>query len=795
MYDEQKTVNSTNSANMVFHPYISEQNNLTYVDMNLGNNGLLQITPATGIKISKTVDIFETGTSDTFKFRITSSASGSFDSWITALDETPSGTATKAEFTNGIYEVTLKKDQTLWISGIPAGTAYTVEEISDNADYKIKSVHVNGTSTGKKATGTVALYSIDDIDFVNTAIGEGDLVITKQVVDAGGNTVDISDSVKFTAEVALTDASGNPVFGSFEATSGTLNIPSNGKFTVTLSEGESFIVRGIPEETNYSVIEKNIPNGFALNSAKSKLSGIIDATDNDQALIVNTYTPTGVNGSAVNVQVTKSISGNRTEWVAGESYTFNLEKMDVTRAAGTIIATATIDYNDTDKTHLFQLSGENYDAAGTYYYRISEVNGNQGGITYDTAERRFSVVVADSDMDGDLEIVSVNNEMNTTISGNWLVAANFNNVYAPTGSATATVDIQKEMTGNHPLSGYQFALYDADPSQNAAANLIVKSGLTDAAGKAEINLSYGPTHVGNTYTYYLAEVNAGETIKNIKYSEKVYKAEIKVIDNLDGTISTQTVISDLAQGTPVSTPTFTNEYTPSASDFVTISGKKEISGDRVLNANEFEFAISAITTGAPRPAETTVKNMADGSFSFPAIEFKDEHKGNNYEYKITEVDSNKIGGFTYDGTVYTVTVTVTDNGDRTITATAVINNGTENKDNIVFQNTYDATDAEITIDGTKLLTGKTMQADEFEFQLRAVTAGAPMPASATVKNSEKGKIDFGKITYSKAGIYVYELVEINGQDTRYDYDESVYTITVTVTDNSQGLLSAKKRAC
>ncbi len=787
MYDEQKAVNATNSAKMVFHPYLTEQNNTVYVDMNLGNNGLLSVAPATGIQISKTVDIFEDGTSDTFKFRVTANVSGSYDSWITALDQTPNGQPTSANFVNGVYEVELKKDQSLWLIGLPAGTEYTVEEISTNDDYKVKSVHVNGTATGKAAVGTVAQYYVDDVRFVNTAMGEGDLVITKQVVDAQGNTVDVNDSLQFTLEVALTDAADNPVSGTFAATGGTVTVPANGKFTVRLTDGKSFILRGIPEETRYTVTETNIPAGFSFNAADSRVSGVIDATANDQALVVNTYAPTATNGADVSVLVTKQISGNRTHWLNGESYTFVLESLNIGRATGTVLATKTISAADAEKRFTYALTAQQYTTAGTYYYRITEQIGTQGGVAYDTAERRFSVVVADEGMDGDLDIIAVNNELNTAVSGNWLVSANFNNVYTPAGTASVTIPIIKQMNGDHALSGYQFALYDADPAVGDA-NELLKSGITNAAGTVAITLSYSAQDVGNTYTYYLAEIHRGEIINNIKYAETVYKVEVTVTDDLDGTISAEILMHGIPQG--YTGPVFVNEYVPSASDFVTISGNKVISGDRVLNANEFSFVLSAVTAGAPLPAETRVQNAQNGSFAFGAIEFGDAHKGNTYVYTVTE-ENNGIGGFAYDGTVYTVTVTVADNGNQTITATATLHNGTANVENMVFTNVYDATDAQLTLQGTKLLTGKTLQADEFTFVLRPITAGAPVPTSLTAKNDAKGGFTFGKINYAKVGTYVYEITEQNGGIANYDYDESVYTVTVTVTDNSQGVLSAE----
>ncbi len=801
MYDEQKSETDgidTRSAHMVFHPYITEYNNVSYVDMNLGNNGLLEITPAQGIKLSKTVDIYETGTSDSFAFRITvhnqngTPYTGRLNSWISALDVVPTTEPTEITLSaNGTYTVNLNRDQTLWLTGIPTGSRYTIEEISDNSDYKIKSVHVNGTSMGTVATGTIASYFIDDVDFVNTALGEGNLVITKQVMDANGNVVDVNDNLRFTATVTLKDANGNPVSGNFLSSAGTTSVNANGQFTITLGDGQSFVIRGIPEETEYTVTETDIPVGFALNNLRSSLTGIIDASSNDRAVIVNTYNPIQTNGNNVDVVVNKSISGNRTEWVAGESYTFNLERIDVTRAANVLIATKTISYTDANKTALFDLSGEIYTAPGTYYYRITEVQGTQGGITYDTAERRFKVTVADGDMDGDLEITSVENELNTTVSGRYTVTANFNNIYAPVSGTTATITVTKRINGNHALDGYQFALYSSDPSQDENAMEVTRSTVTNSAGQAQFVLNYASniaTMQGTVRNYWMKELNTGNP--NISYDDRVYPVKVTIIDNGDGTTSTQTVIQNLPQAE--TNPVFENIYVPSTSDFVTIVGTKKITGDRAVNAGEFAFNLEKVTADAPMPAVTTVYNRADGSFSFPAIEFSDAHKGRTFVYTVREDRTNPIGGFTYDGTVYTVEVTVTDNGDGTLTATAVTrtDESTAAVSDIVFDNSYTATPDTIILSGNKLLTGKKMQNGEFSFKLTPVTAGAPMPASDIATNDAAGNITFGEIEFSKRGVYVYTLAEESFNDDRYDFDRSVYTVTVTVTDNSVGALTA-----
>ena len=798
MYSEEKADGqATKSAHMIFYPYLTEQNSVFHVDMNLGNNGLLEVTPAQGIKLSKTVDIYETGTSDLFQFRVTirnadgTAYTGKLSSWITDLDVVPLGAA--AEITvpaNGIYTVELRKDQTLWLTGIPTGATYTIEEISANEAYKIKSVHVNGVAVGIIASGTVAAHFIDEVDFVNTAMGEGDLVITKQVVDATGAIVDVSDDVTFTAEVTLTNAAGNPVSGTFESSKGALTVPANGKFTVTLTDGESFVVRGIPEMTRYAVEEINIPSGFTFNANASSLSGVVDASANDQVLIVNTYAPTGTNGDGVSVAVNKTITGNRTEWLEGESYTFLLERLDKTGAV--VIGTAVISQQTADKSHLFDLTAENYTQAGTYHYRVTEVVGAQGGVTYDSAERRFNVVVADNDMDGDLEVVAVNNEGNTTVTGTYVVNASFNNVYQPTGTAAVTIGVQKKMVGNYSLAGFQFVLLDSEDL--AVATEIMRSQVTGIDGKASITLNYAAnraTMEGTVLTYYLAEVDTGNP--NISYDTAIYKVEVTVIDNGDGTVSASARITAPANGAvEEDRAVFTNAYVPSASDFVTIAGNKVISGDRVLNTGEFSFAIEAETANAPMPGVTIVTNNETGYFAFPAIEFTDAHKGNTYVYKISEVRDSPIGGFTYDTAVFKVSVAVVDNGNATLSATITkIEREGVAVAEILFTNVYRATPATVELKGEKILTGKTMQNGEFLFLLQAVTSDAPMPAETTVRNNEKGGFAFGQITYEKAGVYVYTLTEVNGGDARYDYDTAVYTVTVTVTDNSRGVLTAR----
>ncbi|MBO5248084.1 MAG: hypothetical protein J6B54_02160 [Clostridia bacterium] len=819
MYDKEKDVNATDSAHMVFHPYLTEENGIFYVDMNLGNNGLLKVTPAQGLKLSKTVDIVEAGTSTDFSFLITvhnanaTPYTGTANSWITDLDVVPLNGGTEISMSgNGTYTVNLSAGQTFWMTGLPAGATYTVEEISANDDYKVKSVHVNGISMGTMASGTIAASFIDDVDFVNTAVGEGDLVITKQVVDANGAPVDVSDSVKFTAEVTLKNQAGGSVFGRFEASSaaGFIDIPSNGKFTVTLAEGESFVLHNIPEQTVYEVVETNIPNGFVFNSERSSLRGTVDAESNDQALIVNTYAPTETDGQSVIVEIAKKLDG-RDDWLVGEGYTFIVTRLDTTRATGTVINQIYIDFSDSDKKFAFDLGNEPYPKAGTYYYAISEAQESQGGVTYDTATRRFSVVVADSDMDGNLEIVNVVNDMLTTVTKNgnaYTVSAEFTNVYAPTQPASVSIGVKKSFSGEvYRLNGFQFALYSDEQLTTEIGRVV-----TGPDGKAEFPLTYAPNRAsaeGETYTYYMAEIHTG--IDNITYDTTVFTVKVTVKDNGDGTTSaTAQVIAPEGSGSgrvdADGNAVFVNTYTPSSAAYVVLTANKKIDGKRTLNANEFTFVIEAITQNAPMPESTNDKatNDASGSVVFDAIKYTEV---GTYKYKIYESNENPIGGFTYDSAYYEVTVNVTDptdDGQRQLITTVTRVLKRENSSDrtldpneiMTFTNQYQATPDSVTLNGNKILTGKPLQNGEFEFKLTPVTPNAPMPTTDVATNDSLGAFTFGTITFDTAGVYTYTVTENpkldgNGaEDPRYDCDESVYTVTVTVTDNSQGKLTA-----
>lgn len=201
-----------------------------------------------------------------------------------------------------------------------------------------------------------------------------------------------------------------------------------------------------------------------------------------------------------------------------------------------------------------------------------------------------------------------------------------------------------------------------------------------------------------------------------------------------------------------------------------------------LDGNDYEFTISADTVGAPLPAETTVRNDADGNFSFSDITFKKADLGDEmsktFEYTVTESGSKP--GVTNDN-AHTVKVTVTDDGKGNLTAVP--------EGNLNFVNKYSPAAVDFSVSQnvsvTKQLDGRDLQEDEFTFEL---VEGDQVVATA--KNKADGTVVFGTQNYTKPGTHVYTIREAQGDVAGVTYDTDVYTVTVNVEDNGEGKLVA-----
>ena len=218
--------------------------------------------------------------------------------------------------------------------------------------------------------------------------------------------------------------------------------------------------------------------------------------------------------------------------------------------------------------------------------------------------------------------------------------------------------------------------------------------------------------------------------------------------------------------------------------------KKELSG-RELKEGEFSFTIAEVDSAGNAVTggyTDTKSNAADGTVTFDTITYT---TAKTYYYKVIEkVPENKLPGVTYTTDSYIITVTVTNNGNGTLNASA-----DKGLDNLVFHNSYTSKKTGITFSGTKTLEGKTLEAGKFTFVLQETDKNWKAKdgkAAVTATNGANGAYSFGKIEYTKAGTYYYTVSE-QGKGTTVEgitYDATEYKITVTVTDDGKGNLVA-----
>lgn len=291
----------------------------------------------------------------------------------------------------------------------------------------------------------------------------------------------------------------------------------------------------------------------------------------------------------------------------------------------------------------------------------------------------------------------------------------------------------------------------------------------------------------HTFTYTVTE--SGEVAGVTNDAKPSRTVSFTVTDDGKGNLS----VSPKPDGDAAFT--FTNAYSVEpVKTRVTdrIKANKVLTG-RDLKEGEFSFELVK-GEGKDAPVVATGKNAADGSITMSAIEYKEPGK---HIYTLREVNGGTTSkGITYDGKTYTIETTITDKGDGTLEAEHVLKGDATAA---TFENTYRVAphDAELDFDLSKAINGRDWtDADEFSFTITAATEGAPLPDSATVTVRKKdvkdgvAAIKFGKIRYTAAGTYKYEISENAGNAAGMTYDGHVATAEVTVTENGDGTLTA-----
>ena len=428
-----------------------------------------------------------------------------------------------------------------------------------------------------------------------------------------------------------------------------------------------------------------------------------------------------------NVTAKKVVEGRTDKLPKADEFTFNLFSAENLKDP---VATAKSKADGTITFENLQVKG-----AGTYHYIIKENTSTAvAGVTFDTEAKE--VTVAATFQSGVLTATVTSAE------------PTFTNTYKAT-PAKETITAKKVLNGKElEADKYEFELKKGEEVVATAKN----------AADGTVTFKEIEFETAGDYTYTITEKAGSE--KGVTYDTAKHEVKVKVTDNGEG---------KLVAAVTGNNPTFTNTYKAAPAKEI-IKATKVLDGKK-LEADKYEFELKEKESDK---VVATAKNAADGTVTFKEIEYA---AAGEYTYTITEKAGSEAG-VTYDTATHEVTVNVTDDGQGQLVAAVTGNNPT-------FTNTYKAAPAKIAIEAKKVLNGKELEIDEFEFELKEGDK-----VVATAKNTAGGLIRFSEISYSTAGVYNYTITEKVGNKLGVTYDKTEHPATVEVKDNGEGQLVA-----
>ena len=755
--------NSTGTATDVLNPKwnnVSAKVTATHVNSYLGNNGKISfnVTPTTvdtkaGFGLTKVLEGREWTNADEFKFEL--SATSENDAPMPApatatvtnadLDDNGKAAIDFGEITYnkpGVYTYEVRE-----VKGDAGGITY-----SDNvATFKV-TVTVKATGGLKADVEKIS----GETEFKNTySVKPVEDQITATKVLDGRDLKEGEFSFELVEGDKVVAKGTNAADGTIAMDKITYDKP--GTHTYTLREklpNEAGLSNGITyDKTNYTIKTSVIDNG----DGTLKVTHTLEGTET--ARFENKYN-TAPNKPSVTDQITakKVLTGR--DLKAGEFF-FELVEGNSVVATGTNNADGKIVMDPVTYTE----AGEH-----TYTLRETKAGATENGITYSTAEYTIVTIVTDNG-DGTL---SVEHKLQNVEKA---IFENAYNVTPKSFSVTDQITATKVLTGRDlKADEFSFELVEGDK--------VVATGKNDADGKITMSpIEY--TEAGK-HTYTLREV-PGDANNGITYDSKTYAIETTITDNGKGEL----VAKHELQG--VNEAKFNNSYKPNPDEF---SVTDEIKANKVLTGRDLkdgEFSFELVE-GEGEDAKVVAKgtNAADGKITMSAVKYT---KPGTHTYTLREVNGGTTSkGITYSDAKFTIETTITDNGDGSLSATHVLK-GTEPAE---FKNSYSVTplDAELDFDLSKAIDGRDWtDSDKFSFTITA-PEGVPLPDPATVTVSKKdakdgiAAIKFGKIHYTAAGTYKYEIRENAGSAAGMTYDSRVATAEVTVTEKGDGSLIA-----
>ncbi len=497
----------------------------------------------------------------------------------------------------------------------------------------------------------------------------------------------------------------------------------------------------------------------------------------------NVYAADPVESSVTDqITVAKSLTGR--DLTEGE---FSFELREVKGEDSELIETVA---NAADGKVTF--STIKYTEIGQHTYMLREVKGDAGGITYDDTIYTVVTTIADNgkgqlaathELKGAKDVKSIEFKNAYTTNAAEASLTGIKNLQVADGLTPA--DIAGKFT--FTVTGEEGAPMPANASvTNDAKGKVDFGKITFTLDDLNKALGEKPEKREHTFTYTVTE--SGEVAGVTNDAKLSREVSFTVTDDGKGNLS----VSHKPDGDVAFTFTNTYNVTPvetSVTDQITAT--KVLTG-RELAAGEFSFELVE-GEGEDAKVIATGTNAADGKITMSAVKYT---KVGTHAYTLREVKGGTISkGVTYSDAEYTIETTITDNGDGTLSATHVL------KDDVkaaTFENAYSVTplDAEFDFGLGKAIDGRDWtDSDKFSFTITA-SEGTPLPDPATVTVSKKdakdgiAAIKFGKIHYTAAGTYKYEIRENAGNTVGMTYDSHVATAEVTVTEDGDGNLTA-----
>lgn len=554
---------------------------------------------------------------------------------------------------------------------------------------------------------------------------------------------------------------------------GTIEYTEPGTYVYKVSEKHAgTTIDGIAYSKNVAEITVTVTP-----DKKGELSAGVKVTSGETEF-KNVYATNPVESSVTDqITVTKSLTGR--DLTADE---FSFELLEIIDKEVKPVETVK---NAADGKVTF--SAIKYTEIGQHTYKLHEVKGNAGGIDYDDAVYTIVTTIADN---GKGQLVATH-ELKDAKD---VKSIEFKNAYTTNATEASLAGIKNlqvddaltpaDITGKFTftVTGEEGAPMPASTSVHNDVDGKVDFGKI-AFTLDDLNKALGekPEKREHTFTYTVTE--SGEVAGVTNDAKLSRKVSFTVTDDGKGNLS----VSRKPDGDVAFT--FTNTYNVTPDEFsVTdqITATKVLDG-RDLKAGEFSFELvegdKVVATGT---------NDAEGKITMSAVKYT---KPGKHAYTLREIKGGTTSkGITYSDAKYTIETTITDNGDGTLKAEHVLKDAAA----ATFKNTYSVAplDAELDFDLSKVISGRDWtDGDEFSFTI-TTPEDAPLPDPATVTVSRKdakdgiAAIKFGKIHYAAAGTYKYEIRENAGSTVGMTYDAHVATAEVTVTEGSEGNLTA-----